>query len=105
MDNKIHIEPEGVRATFDDTFTTEEKRDWEKHWAELGPSAQREMWERLAITPLKIVVRPWWQKIAVAPVAFWKHYKLSRKHMGRFHSLRWAFVWTGLLLFPKLFVK
>ena len=93
-----------VGITFDDTFTSEEKRDWEQHWAALDPSAQREMWERLAITPLKIVVRPWWQKIAVAPVAFWKHYKLSRKYMGRLHSIRWAFAWAGMLLFPRLFV-
>jgi hypothetical protein len=91
----------GIRL--DDTFTSEEKRDWEERWAALDPSSQREMWERLAITPFRIVLRPWWQKLAVAPVAFCKHYKLSRKYMGRFHSIRWAWVWVGMLIFPGLF--
>ena len=78
---------------------------WEQKWAALDPIGQRELWDRVAVTPFKIVLRPWWVRLSVSPVAWWKHYKLSRKHMGRFHSMRWAFVWTGLLLFPKLFMK
>lgn len=94
-----------VKITFDDTFTSEEKQDWEKQWAALDPSSQREIWERLSITPFKIVLRPWWQKLTVVPVAFWKHYKLNRKYKdGRLYSIYWALTWTTLLLFPSLFI-
>jgi len=79
--------------------------NWEQKWAALDPMSQRELWDRVAVTPFKIVLRPWYVRLSVSPYAFWKHYRLSRKHMGRFHSLRWAFVWTGLLLFPRLFAK
>lgn len=76
---------------------------WERKWAEMDPKHQRDLWDRVSITPFSVVLRPWWQKLFVAPVVWCQHYRLSRKFMGRFHSARWAFVWTGLLLFPKWF--
>lgn len=77
--------------------------EWERKWAAMDPVNQRELWDRVAVTPFRIVTRPWYLRLLVAPVAFWKHYKLTRRYMGRFHSVRWAFVWTGLLLFPQWF--
>jgi len=77
----------------------------ERKWAEMDPMQQRDLWDRISVTPFSVVLRPWWQKLFVAPVAWWKHYKLSRRYTGRLHSIRWAFVWMGLLLFPKWFVK
>lgn len=97
---------QAVPITFDNTFTLEEKSDWGKEWAKLDPSVQREIWERLYITPFKTVLRPWWQKLDIIPITVWKHYKLNRKYKdGRLFSIYWAFIWTTLLLFPDLFVR
>ena len=78
---------------------------WEQRWAQMSPENQRGLWERIAVTPLRMAFRPLWKRLLVSPHVWWKHYKLSRKYGGRLHSIRWAFVWTGLLLFPKWFEK
>ena len=76
----------------------------QEKWMTINQEKKQEISNRLTFKK-DILLKPAWQRVFYLPNIWWKQYKISRKTLSLFDSLKFSFLWTIIIAFPTFALK